>query len=248
MLGRDVQRHQDLIKNRLLRALPPSTMKRLRPALQWAPLAQGQPIDHVGGRIEHVFFVNGGFVSAVKTMRDGRAVEVSGIGIEGMTDPYSLFGIEAAMLESVVQVAGSAFRIQRALLQREMDSDPGLQQLIQNYARFAYGQLVQTAACNCLHTIEQRCCRWLLTAHDSALSDSFPLTHEFLAMMLGVQRSGVSIAAGVLKRAGMIDYGRGEVRVLDRRGLEEAACECYGSIRGELERLLSLSSRKGVAV
>jgi CRP-like cAMP-binding protein len=228
------------IANRLLLALPRTTLARLRPALHVAVLPRGQPMDRANGPIEHLYFVNRGFVSVIKTMRDGRSVEVGGVGIEGMTDPNSLFGINSAVLDTIVQIPGNAFRIQRELLKREMEADPALRQVIQNYASFAFGQLAQSAACNRLHSLEERCCRWLLIGHDSALSESFPLTHEFLAMMLGVQRAGVSIAARSLKQAGLIGYRRGQVTILDRSGLEDAACECYGSLRIMLEQLLPL--------
>ena len=124
-----------------------------------------------------------------------------------------------------------------------MNEDDVLRTALQNYARFAIRQIVQTAACNRLHSLEERCCRWLLIAHDSALADTFPLTHEFLAMMLGSQRSGVSIAASFLQKAGLISYKHGRIMITDRAGLEDAACECYSSIRSELDRLLSARPR-----
>ena len=231
------------IRNRLLRALPSSTLERLRPALFPISMARGDAIDHVDGAIENLYFVNRGFVSLVKTMHDGRSVEVGGVGIEGLTDPNSLYGIETAVLDTVVQLPGAAFRIRRESLMQEMASDPALSRLMQDYSRFAYSQLAQTAACNRLHSLEERCCRWLLIAHDNALQDTFPLTHEFLAMMLGVQRSGVSIAASALRKAKLIDYRRGEVAILDRKGLEDGACECYASIQTELERIYASRPR-----
>jgi CRP-like cAMP-binding protein len=144
------------------------------------------------------------------------------------------------VLDAVVQIPGSAFRIERESLTRHLASDDALRTLILNYLRFAFSQVAQTAACNRLHSLEERCCRWLLTARDSAPSDVFPLTHEFLAMMLGVQRSGVTIAARVMKKAGLIGYSRGEVTILDRSGLESAACECYESLRAQLSALFAL--------
>jgi CRP-like cAMP-binding protein len=186
-----------------------------------------------------MYFVNRGLVSLVKTMQDGRTVEVSAIGPEGVSDPNALFGIERAVLESVVQISGSALRIRHDVLAREIDSDAVLRGVVHEYARFAVEQIVQTAACNRLHSLEERCCRWLLIAHDSALADTFPLTHHFLAVMLGVQRSGVTIAARFLKKAGLIQYTRGNVTVTDRPGLEEAACECYATIRAELDQIFA---------
>jgi CRP-like cAMP-binding protein len=120
-----------------------------------------------------------------------------------------------------------------------MEKDPAVNKLLQGYMHVAEQQLAQTAACNRLHTLEQRCCRWLLTAHDSVRSDTFPLTHEFLAMMLGVQRPGVSITAAILQKAGFIHYTRGRVTITDRAGLEASACECYDVIRDQFDRLFS---------
>lgn len=235
------QVRQVAINNRLLLALQPSTLERLRAALEPMAIARGQTIDRVNVPIEHLYFVNCGLISTVKTMRDGRSVEVSAVGVEGLTDPYSLFGLDAAVLDTIVQIPGDVFRIRREVLIRAMSLDGSLRQIIQDYARFAFGELAQTAACNRLHSLEERCCRWLLVAQDSALADRFPLTHEFLAMMLGVQRSGVSITARALKTAGFIDYTRAQVKILNRRGLEATACECYQTSQDELNVLFAPS-------
>jgi CRP-like cAMP-binding protein len=235
---------QDQINNRVLLSLPPRTLKRLLPALSLITTTRGQIIDHVDQPVEHLHFINRGLVSFVKTMHDGRSVEVRTVGIEGVTDPTAVFGLDVAVTESVVQIPGSALRIKRDVLSHEMEHDEALRDMMRHYAVFAIRQIVQTAACNRLHTLEERCCRWLLIAHDSALSDTFPLTHEFLAMMLGVQRAGVSIAANFLQKAGLIEYTRGRVTITNRAGLEDAACECYGTVRAELDRLFSVSRRK----
>ena len=217
------------ISNRLLLSLCPKTLERLRPDLELVPLRRGQVIDRV----------NRGLVSLVKTMRDGRSVEIGAVGIEGVTDPSALFGIEMAIVETIVQVPGTALRIPVAALLSEMASDHDFRCMIKKYIRFAISEIAQTAACNRLHTLEERCCRWLLIAYDSAMSDNFPLTHEFLAMMLGAQRAGVSVAAGALQRAGYIRYSRGQVTITNRTGLERGACECYASVRAELNRLFA---------
>ncbi|HUC61912.1 MAG TPA: Crp/Fnr family transcriptional regulator [Alphaproteobacteria bacterium] len=232
---------RDGLANRLLLSLPPATLARLMSQLEPVPTKSRQVIDHLGDPIRYLYFVNGGLVSLVKTMRDGRTVEIGAIGIEGITDPNALFGeIDNAILEAVVQVPGALLRIERAALRREMDADEALKGMVRGYIHFYLNQIIQTAACNRLHALEERCCRWLLLAHDSALSDSFPLTHEFLAMMLGVQRAGVTIAASFLQRAGLIHYTRGHVTVTDRAGLEDAACECYGALHAELDRLFKV--------
>ncbi len=229
------------LANRLLLSLPPATLRRLRPALELVETVRGQVIDRVDGAVTHLYFVNRGIVSLVKTMKDGRTVEIGAVGIEGVTDANALFGvIDTALLEAMVQIPGTALRINREVLRQEMDRDGALRDLMQRYAHFFVNQIIQTAACNRLHSLEERCGRWLLTAHDNALGDTFPLTHEFLAMMLGVQRAGVSLAAKILQRAGLIEYRRGELTVKNRRGLEDTACECYGAMRADLKKLFGV--------
>jgi CRP-like cAMP-binding protein len=155
-------------------------------------------------------------VSIVKTMEDGRSVEIGAIGIEGMTSAITLMGFDRIALEAIVQIPGSAFRMARDAAIGVMRHDKAFSQVVQDHARFTLGQIAQTAACNRLHHLEERCCRWLLIAHDSALSDTFPLTHEFLAMMFGVQRAGVSVYLSLLKKAGLVDYSRGRITVTNR--------------------------------
>lgn len=233
------------IANRLLLSLPPATLNRLMPALQPIGIAQGEIIDHVDRTVSHLYFINRGFISLVKTMNDGRTVEIGAVGIEGVTDVNALFGVvDSALLEAMVQLPGTALRVDREVLRREMARDAALRDLMQRYAHVFVNQIIQTAACNRLHSLEERCCRWLLTAHDNALADTFPLTHEFLAMMLGVQRAGVSIAAKLLQRAGLIEYRRGAVTVTDRAGLEAAACECYDATRIDLRKLVGGRKRR----
>jgi CRP-like cAMP-binding protein len=235
--------HDD-ITNLILRSLSQATFARLWPLLQPVDLARGHVMEHADDPVKNLYFVNRGIISLVETMQDGRSVEVGAVGIEGITDPNTLFSFDKSALDSIVQIPGSAFRVNRDALKREIDNDTVLRAIMQNYARFAYRQLAQTAACNRLHSLEERCCRWLLIAHDSALADTFPVTQEFLAMMLGVRRSGVSIAANLLKRDGLIAYSRGRVTVLNRNGLEEASCECYGAIQADLNDLYGIERRQ----
>jgi CRP-like cAMP-binding protein len=170
-------------------------------------------------------------------MQDGRTVEIGAIGIEGVTGWNTLFGVEQAVLDSVVQIPGSALRINQATLRQQVAEHEALRDLLMRYAQFGIAALSQSAACNRLHSIEERCCRWLLVAHDSARSDTFPLTHEFLATMLGVHRTTVSLIASALQRAGMIRYSRGRLRIIGRAGIEAMACECYSAMRRELDWL-----------
>jgi CRP-like cAMP-binding protein len=233
-----------LITNRILLALPASTLERIRSALGLIETARGQIIERVDTPVRDLYFVNRGLISLVKTMKDGRTVEVGAVGIEGVTGSTALFGIDTAVIENIVQIRGTAFRIGRDHLEQIMATDAPFREIMQKYARFTFGQLAQTAACNRLHSLEERCCRWLLVCHDNALSDTFRLTHEFLAMMLGVQRSGVSITAALLQRAGLIQYTRGEVTIVSRTGLEDAACECYASTNDALDELFRGSQKR----
>lgn len=225
------------VANRILLSLPPQTLSRLSAILEFVTLPRGQALGHAGEPIQHMYFVNRGLISLIKTMRDGSAVEVEAVGPEGISSPNVVFGFRNAVFDSVVQVSGSAFRVRRDLLQQLTEINPAFRDAMQKYAQLVIAQLSQTAACNRLHSLPERCCRWLLTAHDSAAADTFDLTHDFLAMMLGVHRPSVSIAARFLKEAGFIDYKRGQVTITDRHGLEEHACECYWAVRGERERL-----------
>ena len=212
--------------------------------LERVDLARGHVIYRVDDPIDQIYFVDRGLISLVKQMRDGRTVEIGVVGVKGVTGGNAIFGTDTANLEWVVQIPGSAYRVSSRILRREAAKSEALRNLLQRHAHFAVGAIAQTAACNRLHSLEERCCRWLLIAQDSARADTFPLTHEFLAMMLGVQRAGVSIAASALQQAGFIRYARGLVTVTDRPGLEAAACECYATISAQFDQLLTPAKPK----
>ncbi len=226
------------IENRFLLALPDSCLKRLSPHFEYVEVKARDVLIRAGSTVEHLFFFNRGFASLVKSMRDGRMVEIGAVGATSAVGLMSLLGIERAVWESVVQGSGAGYRIARSVVLAEMERSEALADLVKKRAGIFLGELSQTAACNRLHSLEQRCCRWLLLAHDSAGTETFALTHEFLALMLGVQRSGLSIVAGALQRAGLIRYTRGRVTIVDRAGLENEACECYATSRGQLDHLL----------
>ncbi|WP_083992087.1 Crp/Fnr family transcriptional regulator [Bradyrhizobium embrapense] len=225
------------IANLILLSLPRATLRRLQPDLELVSTARGEVVDRADQPVNYLHFVNRGLISLVKSMEDGRTVEIGVVGIEGVTQPGTIFGISRAPLDTVVQVPGSAFRIKHGIMKDCLAKDQELREALEKYERFALLAFAQTAACNRLHHLEERCCRWLLIAHDNALSDTFQLTHEFLAMMLGVQRSGVSIAASRLQKAGLIQYRRGQVTIVNRSGLEDATCECYATMRTEFRKL-----------
>ncbi len=226
------------IANRILLTLPPAALKQLLPHFKRVEFRHGDIIYRPGDVVTVIHFINRGLLSLVKTMRDGRTVEVSTRGIEGITTPASLFGFDTTILECVVQIPTSAFSIRASALRGAMARHRTLNALIQRYTHLAMDQLAQTAACNRLHSLEERCCRRLLIAHDSARSDTFSLTHEFLAAMLGVRRPQISIVAGNLQKAGCIHYERGLVTISNRAELEARACECYQFIRRQIDHLL----------
>jgi CRP-like cAMP-binding protein len=225
-------------RNRFLRALAPETRARLEPHLEAVTFRRRQQIYAVGDDADMVHFLDRGLVSLVKPMSDGGMVEVNSVGPEGAVCLSSMLGLPGAVLDSVVQIPGDGWRMKRDAFRQHVDGDPHLRDVVRRYAEFSLGQMAQVSACNALHVLEKRCCRWLLVAHDAAGADEFPLTHEYLALMLGVQRPGVSLVANALQKAGLIRYGNGWVTVLDRDGLEAQACECHRSIQARLDQLL----------
>lgn len=223
--------------NRLLLAMPRLAYDRVLARLQPAELARQQVLHNINRPITHVYFVERGLVSLVKPMNDGRVVEIGAVGIEGMVGANTILGMKNGVFDCIVHIPGTARRMPLEDLWAEMDRSAVLRDLMFRYAHYRISQIAQSAACNRLHTLEQRCCRWLLIAHDSAKSDSFPMTQEFLAMMLGVQRTGVTFATLSLQKVGLIRSRRGEVTIVNRRGLEVLSCECYASLRAELDEL-----------
>jgi CRP-like cAMP-binding protein len=226
--------------NHLLDALPSDVLDKLRPHLNSVALAANQSIHETAEVAEHVFFPTRGLISMVATMTDGDSVEIGMIGREGMFSVATVLGDDKPSQRAMVQLAGSAFRMPARLLRQAVGENASLQELLLRYAQLMLSTASQTAACNRLHLLEQRCARWLLSARDRADADEFSLTQEFLAMMLGVRRPGVTVAAQSLQAAGLITYNHGTMTVLDRKGLEAASCECYRFIQNEFTRLLGL--------
>lgn len=224
-------------RNRMLSSIPADALERLRPHLEPVTLSNGQVLSRVGETVDFFYFAEQGLISRVKPMRDGRVIEVGAFGTRGMTTPHALLEVDRAVLDNIVLIPGTAHRIAREHLMREVERSAPLRNMIRNYAHYSLEQLAQTAACNALHSIEQRCCRWLLVAHDNACGDTFELTQELLSLMLGVQRTGVSTIAHQLKEAGLIDYSRGQMTIRNRQGIEETACECYQEMRLGVDRL-----------
>jgi CRP-like cAMP-binding protein len=224
--------------NVLLHVLTGPEMDAVRPALERVTLVRDHPIFQPGEPASHVWFPNSGVISIVALDGDGSAIEVVTVGHEGMTGLSVVLGSETMIYASMVQVPGDAWRIETAAFRRLLDRKPSIHALMLRYVLAAMTQIGQNAVCGQLHNIEARCARWLLLAHDDVDGDTFPLTQDYLAMMLGVTRPSVSDAAASLQRTGLISYVRGQMTILDRSGLEARSCECYGIVRREFERLL----------
>lgn len=224
--------------NRLLGLLPPRVYARLRPHLQRISLKYRQSLYRANEPIAFVYFIETGVGSLVNTMANGQAAEVGTIGNEGLVGLPIVFGDDRAPTSVYVQVPGVGLRMKATLFKKELAQSASMRTVMLRYAHAFFNQVAQSAACNHFHSLDRRCCRWLLMTHDRMQSDEFLLTQEFLAMMLGVQRTGVTAAAGALQRAGLIRYTRGNVTIIDRRGLLRRSCECYGVSKKEFDRLL----------
>jgi len=232
--------------NRLLGLLPRKDYERLRPHLQRIPLEYRQSLYRANKPIEFVYFIETGVGSRVNTMANGDAAEVATIGNEGVVGLSLVLANDRAPTSVYMQVPGTGLRMKATLFNKELAKSASMRTVMLRYAHAFVNQVAQSTACNQFHSIEQRCCRWLLMTHDRMQSDEFLLTQEFLAMMLGVQRTGVSAAAGALQRDGLIRYKRGHVTIVNRRALIRRSCECYGVSKREFDRLLGKRARRKV--
>jgi CRP-like cAMP-binding protein len=213
--------------NHLLAALPPGEYRRLARRLVAVPLAHGQALFEVDQPIRHAYFLETGLVSLLAPMEDGAQVEVGMVGREGLVGVPLLLGTDTNPFRAVVQIPGAARRLEAEELRAAVKRCPALAELLPRYLGAFLVHLTRSAACNGHHSVEKRCCRWLLTAHDRTCSDEMPLTQEYMAAMLSVRRAGVGQVTSALQRAGLIRYRRGRLTILDRAGLEARACECY---------------------
>ncbi len=221
------------VKNQILAALPRKEYERLLPHLEPIPLPLGLSLYKSGDFIEHVYFPNEGIVSLVTHMNGGETIEVGLIGPDGMVGIPVLLGDDIAFEEAIVQIEGSGLRMKSSVLKQDLKRphSPLLTELLL-YTRSLMKQVTQTAACNRIHTVEERLSRWLLMCHDRLESDELPLTQEFISNMLGTRRASVGSAATGLQTEGLIRYSRGHISILKRDELEEFACECYRAVKG----------------
>jgi CRP-like cAMP-binding protein len=241
-----IRGHVQKSSNRIIAALSETSRRSLWSSVERIETSTGQVLGRIGESISHFYFVESGMVSLMKSMQNGAAVEISTTGPEGIAPPEAIFDLDRAVFESIVLIPGKALRIRREELSKRLANDRELWHVMRGYAGVALNQLAQTAACNILHSVEERCCRWLLTAHDTARARTFSLTHEFLGAMLGVRRASVSVAAQALQRAGVIQYCHGQMTILDRAALERAACECYAATQQEFESLFQQARYKNI--
>ena len=217
------------VLNRLLAALPAADYKRIALSLETIPLILKDVLQKSGEPIQYVYFPGGGFCSILTVLRDGSMVEIATVGREGMLGVSAVLdGRHPVSSMTMVQAeADVCYRLPVAAFRREMDRRGPFYELLSHYAHVHMGFVMQSTACNAIHSVEQRLARWLLLAQDRIGADEFPLTQEFVAMMLGASRPTVTVVAGTLQGAGLITYHRGVIRILDREKLEEVSCECY---------------------
>jgi len=224
-------------KNKILASLSRAEISRLAPHLSPLPLPVGKTLQTPGEEITHAYFLESGLASVVIEMASGNTVETGITGKEGVVGIPVLLGTKSMPSRTFMQIAGDGFKIKAECLKEEFERSGMLRKHINSYIQAYLVQTAQTAACNRLHDIAPRLARWLLMCHDRMESSNFSITHEFLGHMLGTPRSTVTLAAGILHKDGLLDYSRGQVHVRNRKGLEKAACECYGTIKKEFDRL-----------
>ena len=228
--------------NSLLGALPPEERSAVLDLASSADFRAGDVLYEPGTRLGHVYFPLRGVASLLTPLSGGEQIETATVGFEGMIGVgVFLGGDSSGPGRAIWQVPGDALVMKADHLRAHVDSGGKLRQLLLGYTQALFSQISQSTACNAMHHVVQRCARWLLQTHDRARKDEFQLTHEFLATMLAVRRASVTEAAGQLQDAGLITYRRGVVNVLDREGLENASCECYGLVKREYERLVPLN-------
>jgi CRP-like cAMP-binding protein len=225
-------------ENHLLAALPPADFARLRPSLKLVSLPLGEALYEPGSQLRHVYFPTTSIVSLLYVMADGASAEIAVVGNEGLIGVSLFMGGETTPSRAVVQSAGHAYQLSGKILKDEFILGGAMQHLALRYTQALITQMAQTAVCNRHHSLDQQLCRWLLLSLDRLPSNELVMTQELIANMLGVRRETVTEAAGKLQDAGVIQYSRGRITVLDRPALEVRTCECYAVVKAECDRLL----------
>jgi CRP-like cAMP-binding protein len=227
--------------NQLLAAMPPEEWARWQPELEAVTMPLGQVLSESGVAMTHVYFPTTAIVSLLYVMEDGASAEIAVVGREGIVGISLFMGGETTPSRSVVQSAGLGFRMRAQVLKAEFNRSGPVLHLLLRYTQALITQMAQTAVCNRHHSLDQQLCRWLLLSLDRLEANELVMTQELIANMLGVRREGVTEAALNLQRAGLIQYQRGHITVLDRPGLERRTCECYAVVRREYDRLLAFA-------
>ena len=224
-------------ENRILAALPRSERRQLLDAATEVALSVRTVLFEPGGAIDAVYFPTDGVISLVTPLHSGAIVEVATIGNERIVGIPLVLPLTGFAVRAITQVAGHGLRLEAAAFIAWTEQSRAFQSIVNRYTQALFGQIAQAAACNRIHSSEERLSRWLLMSQDRVGSDDFTITQEFLAQMLGARRSTVSVSAGILQRAGLIRYTRGHVTIIDRAGLEAVSCECYAVIKAELDQV-----------
>jgi CRP-like cAMP-binding protein len=219
------------VRNILLLGLKNDTFQEVSNHLEFVELRRGLALHDPGDPIEYAYFLNSGLCSLIVVTANKNTVEIGVVGREGIVGMVLASGMSRSPHRAVMQIAGEGFRMRAEAVRRIVAAQPEFLLCMQRYSQLQGLLIAQTAACNRLHEIEQRLARWLLVSHDRMGSESIPVTHDFLSRILGAGRPSVTLAAGILQRAGWISYLRGRVKIVDRKGLETAACQCYANMR-----------------
>ena len=230
---------QNPLHNHLLAALPPAEFQRLLAHLELVKMPLGEVLYESGGHLSYVYFPTTSIISLLYVLENGASAEIAVVGNEGILGIAIFMGGESTPSRAVVQSAGYGYRLQADHIKKEFSRAGPVLNLLLRYTQALITQMAQTAVCNRHHSIEQQLCRWLLLSLDRLQGDTLIMTQELIANMLGVRREGVTEAAGRLLHAGLINYRRGKITVLDRSGLEKSVCECYHVVKLEFDRLLS---------
>jgi len=232
----DTDGNRSSIQNLILLALPADELHAAAKKMEFVELPTHSVLHDAGEPVRHAYFINSGLASVLSVMTDGKSVEVGLAGKEGFIGLPLVVGLSTSPTQVIMQVEGSAHQMTVADFKEVLSHSPVLEKSLNRYAQTLGMQATHVAACNRLHEVEERLARWLLMSQDRLGGEIVPLTQEFLAHMLGTRRASVTVAAGILQKAGLITYNRGSVKIDNRSGLEDAACECYASIREQSER------------